>query len=529
MFENNNNNNKKNKKKKTAAPHHGVWRLISDVKLYHILESYKVGQANVTITTGGDYIVGEPALNEQAASAYGTIFEHMGRTAHGIADYQNISESQIISSFQASSEVLNLSEILKKNYGAMMYYLIRDILGFRIIDVLINDGDIEDITCENDSVPVGVLHRRYPEFFVMDTNIRFESGSTGNLASSSSSLPTPPQNIEPANSLETFTKTLMQLAGRYSTSVSPYVEGSTAHRDRLSAFGGDHITPDGPSFTIRRFPEKPVTVIDLIRNNVIPVEAAAYIWGIFEGNGTGMIVGNTGSGKTTILNAVLALVNKRWKIILIEDTEEVRVPQTHCLRLKTRMSTDSFNRDYQIGIGDLLSYSLRQRPQFVVVGEVRLADVPLLFQVYETGHASLSTFHASSPEKALTRLEAKPIEIMAAQKDDLWFLLHVGRVLEDGVFCRKMLALTETHLRDDGKIEMVPIIAYNPSEKRFEGAHIPDIVLHSRRLKYAASLNGITDTHKDMDAKVRCLLNIRDDATHRDIMNAIYRHPARHT
>ena len=151
-----------------------MWRLVSDVKLYRILESYKVGQAEVTITTGGNYIVGEPALNEQAASAYGTIFEHMGRTAHGIADYQNISESQIISSFQASSDVLDLSEVLKKNYSAMMYYLIRDILGFRIIDVLINDGDIEDITCENDSVPVGVLHRRYPEFFVMDTNIRFE-------------------------------------------------------------------------------------------------------------------------------------------------------------------------------------------------------------------------------------------------------------------------------------------------------------------------------------------------------------------
>ena len=531
MFESNN-DNKKKKKKKTTVPHHGVWRLVSDVKLYRILESYKVGQAEVTITTDGNYIVGEPALNEQAASAYGTIFEHMGRTAHGIADYQNISESQIISSFQASSDVLDLSEVLKKNYSAMMYYLIRDILGFRIIDVLINDGDIEDITCENDSVPVGVLHRRYPEFFVMDTNIRFErrrrgrSGNTGNNPATTTTPPPSLQNPEPANSLETFTKTLMQLTGRYSTSVSPYVEGSTVRRDRLSAFGGHHITPDGPSFTIRRFPEKPITVIDLIRNSLMPVEAAAYIWSIFEGNGTGMIVGNTGSGKTTILNAVLALVNKRWKIILIEDTEEVRVPQTHCLRLKTRMSTDSFNRDYQIGIGDLLSYSLRQRPQFVVVGEVRLADVPLLFQVYETGHASLSTFHASSPEKALTRLEAKPIEIMAAQKDDLWFLLHVGRVLEDGVFCRKMLALTETHLRDDGKIELIPIITYNPSEKRFDGARIADIVLRSRRLGYAASINGISDTRKDMDEKVRCLSGINGDATHRDILDAIYRQPA---
>ena len=102
----------------------------------------------------------------------------------------------------------------------------------------------------------------------------------------------------------------------------------------------------------------------------------------------------------------------------------------------------------------------------------------------------------------------------------------MGRVLEDGVFRRKMLALTETHLRDDGKIELIPIIAYNPSEKRFDGARIADIVLHSRRLGYAASINGISDTHKDMDEKVRCLSGINGDATHRDILDAIYRQPA---
>ena len=353
-----------------------IWRLVSDVKPYHVLESYKVGLVHVTITTSGRYIINEPALDTDAESSYNTIFEHMSQTATNAAptmDYQNISKSQILRSFQFSADALNMSNILQKNYSAMVYYLIRDVLGFRVIDVLMNDPDIEDITCENENTPVGVLHRRYPEFFVMDTNIKFEETDTGN------------KTLYSKNSIDAFTKTLMQLTGNYTTSISPYVEGSTVNRDRLSAFGRDHITPDGPSFTIRRFPEKPVTITKLIRDRVIPVQAAAYVWSIFDGNGTGMVVGNTGSGKTTILNAMLSLVNKRWKIILIEDTEEVRVPQRHALRLKTRASTDSFNRDYAIGIGDLLSYSLRQRPQFVVVGKVRLADVPILFQVLRQG------------------------------------------------------------------------------------------------------------------------------------------------
>ena len=495
-----------------------IWRLVSDVKPYHVVESYKVGLVHVTITTNGRYIINEPALDTYAESAYNTIFEHMSRTATNVAptmDYQNISESQILRSFQFSVDALNMSDILQKNYSAMVYYLIRDVLGFRVIDVLMNDPDIEDITCENKNTPVGVLHRRYPEFFVMDTNIKFEEEETDTNNKTQYSK----------NSIDAFTKTLMQLTGNYATSISPYVEGSTVNRDRLSAFGGDHITPDGPSFTIRRFPEKPVTITKLIRDGVIPIQAAAYVWSIFDGNGAGMIVGNTGSGKTTILNAMLSLVNKRWKVILIEDTEEVRVPQRHALRLKTRASTDSFNRDYTIGIGDLLSYSLRQRPQFVVVGEVRLADVPILFQVFETGHASLSTFHASSPLKALTRLEAKPIEIMAAQKDDLWFLFHVGRVLEDGIFRRKMLALNETYLNDETKeLELIPIMQYNPQTKQFTGTDVDDIISNSRRLRYAASLNGIRDITSDMKRKIQCLQKVDQNSvvTHQDIMNQIY-------
>ena len=499
----------KSDKKSETVPSR-LWRLVSDVKYHHVLESYTVSQATVMITKDGKYMVNEPYLDADATDAYHTIYDHMEQNA-AIIDYQNVSELHVEEAFMRSAETAELSEIVINNKSAMLYYLKRDTIGFRILDVLMNDENIEDITCENPNVPVGVIHRKHPEFFVMDTNITFAR----------TDRQTETAAAEPRNSMELFVKTLMQLTGQYATSISPYVEGSTQNRDRLSAFAESEITPDGPAFCVRRFPKHEVTISSLIKDQVIPAEAAAYVWSLLAANGTGMITGNTGSGKTTILNALISLVNPKWKIVLIEDTEEIRIPQQHGLRLKTRVSTDSFNQEYSKGIGDLLTYSLRQRPQCVVVGEVRLTDVPILFQVFETGHASLSTFHGSSPAKALIRLEAKPIEIMAAQKDDLWFLMHVGRVLQDGVFRRKMLSLVETHLDESGMLKQTEVLSYDAVAGTFSGTDIDEMIQNSPRLRYAATLNGITEIKKDMQKKTECLKNTTA-TNHKGIMEQIY-------
>lgn len=477
-----------------------LWKLVADVKDYQSIDHYKVGPIDVSISNDGRYLINEPPMSPGAEDAFNRIYQHMAE--HGDnPDYSNTTEEEIRKLFMESAQTLELVAQVSRHEEAMMYYLIRDTAGYKIIDVLMNDPNIEDITCENSNVPVGIIHRKYPDFFVMDTNIQFHS----------------------PESMATFTRALMQMVGKHGTALSPYVEGSTASRDRLSAFSEHVITPDGPSFTIRRFPHRPITMYDMVRDRIYPVEAAAYIWSILAGNGTGMVVGSTGSGKTTILNSLLALVNPRWKIILIEDTEEVRIPQKHGLRLKTRETTDAFDKANAIGIGNLLTYSLRQRPQFVVVGEVRLTDVEILFQVFETGHASLSTFHASSPTKALTRLEAKPIEIMASQKDDLWFILHVGRVLEDGIFKRKMLSLVETRLERDGTLHEIEIMRYNPTNKDWFGCDAERIVDKSERIRYAASLNGITDPIADMRKKVECIRSIEPPAdTHQLVMDQIH-------
>ncbi len=241
----------------------------------------------------------------------------------------------------------------------------------------------------------------------------------------------------------------MQSVGKHATSLSPY-EGSTPTRDRLSAFGGTDVTPGGPAFTVRRFPARDVTMADLVSGGALPAEAAAYVWAVLAAGGTGLIVGGTGSGKTTVLNALLSLVSRRWRVVVIEDTEELRPPQECCLRLRTREAADAYGGGRGIGMGELLSYTLRQRPQCIVVGEVRLAGVPVLFQAFEAGHAALATFHAAGPASAMRRLEAHPLEIMAAQQSDLWLVMHVGAVLRGGALRRRMLSLAETRLGGGG-------------------------------------------------------------------------------
>ncbi len=462
----------------------GVWSLVSRAEEHEVLERYSVNGVPVAITVDGRYLVDEPRMPAGAEAAYSRIFRHMSRSEED-DDPGGAAENKVLRALSRSAQMLRLEGALRDNMRAMSYYAVRDAAGFRIIDVPMKDGDVEDITYVGGAAPVKVLHRRHPEFYFMSTNIRFE--------------PPPPPGAQaaPHRSADVFTRTLMQAVGKYASSASPYAEGSTPGRDRLSAFAGTEITPDGAAFTVRRFPSGRTTIADLVAGGVMAPGMAAYVWAALAGGGTGLIVGGTGSGKTTVLNALLSLVNKRWKVVVIEDTEELRPPQECSLRLRTREPADSFG-GRRIGMGDLLSYTLRQRPQCVVVGEVRLADVPILFQVFEAGHAALATFHGAGPSGAMRRLEARPIEIMAAQKGDLWFLLHAGAALERGVLRRRVLSLVETALEADGTVSERTLASYDPAAGRFEGASAAEVARKSGRLAAAAAAGGIADHVSDM-------------------------------
>lgn len=473
------------------------WRLVASVRPHEVLERYRVGQVPVSITRDGRYLIDEPPLAAPAAAAYARMFGHMSR-AGGDVDFASVTARQVLWSLEVSAETLFLEKELAANRAAMSYYAVRDTLGFRVIDVPMRDPGIEDITYVGGASPVRVLHRGHPSMYFMGTNIRFGPGRRGGG----------PAGEEEGRSPDALVRTLMQSVGRYATSLSPYVEGSTPARDRLSAFGGTDVTPDGPAFTVRRFPARDVTVADMAAGGSLPAEAAAYVWAALAAGGTGLIVGGTGSGKTTVLNALLSLVSRRWKVVVIEDTEELRPPQECCLRLRTRAAGDTFGGGHGIGMGELLSYALRQRPQCIAVGEVRLADVPILFQAFEAGHAAMATFHASGAEAAMRRLEARPLEIMAAQQSDLWFVMHVGAVPEGGRLRRRMLSLCETRLGGGGDVSLKPLASYAGGGVYDCAGRAGAMAGAGGRLAQAAAARGARDAAADLSARAAFLARL---------------------
>lgn len=486
-----------------AAP----WRLVASARPHEVLDRYRVGGVHVTITRDGRYLVDEPPLGAAAAAAYARMFDHMSRGGEDI-DFANVTARQVLRSLGRSAETLFLEGALDSNRAAMSYYAVRDTLGYRVIDVPMRDPGIEDITYVGGSAPVRVLHRDHPSLYFMRTNIRFEPPPAGPASAASAAGP-----AGHLRSPDALVRTLMQSVGKYATSLSPYVEGSTPARDRLSAFGGTDVTPGGPAFTVRRFPARDVTVADLVAGGALPAEAAAYAWAALAAGGTGLIVGGTGSGKTTVLNALLSLVSRRWKVVVIEDTEELRPPQECCLRLRTREAAGLHGGGRGIGMGELLSYTLRQRPQCIVVGEVRLADVPVLFQAFEAGHAALATFHAAGPASAMRRLEARPLEIMAAQQSDLWFVMHVGAVHEGGALRRRMLALAETRLAGGG-VSLGTLASYSAAAGGYDCSGRPAALAGAGgRLARAAALRGAPDAAGDLAARAAFVSRLAAEAS----------------
>lgn len=289
--------------------------------------------------------------------------------------------NQIISDYNV---VIN-----EKTKNRIIYFLQKEFLGLDRIDAMMKDPQIEDISCDGAGVSFFVYHRRFGS---LKSNITFHD----------------------EEKLSNFVIKLAQKCGKHISIAEPMLDATMPDGSRLQATLGTEVTTKGSTFTIRKFKEDPFSPPDLIEFNTMSSEMVAYLWLAVENNINALVAGGTAAGKTSTLNAFSLFIPQESKIISIEETREINLPHPNWIPGVSRSGFGEVVGGKVVGeidLYDLMKAALRQRPEYILVGEIRGREAYVLFQAMATGHTTYSTIHADSASSLIHRLEGKPINI----------------------------------------------------------------------------------------------------------------------
>lgn len=275
-------------------------------------------------------------------------------------------------------------ELEPNSLSKIGYYIVRDFVKFGKIEAPMSDRFTEDVSCDGYNIPIYVYHWKYGS---TETNIVFDE-----------------------NELDSFVMKLAQKGGKHLSYADPMADITMQDGSRGQLTIGREITTRGSTFTIRRFREVLITPADLIRWGTFTAEEMAYLWLCVWNGKSILFIGGTASGKTTSLNAVSLFIPENAKIVTIEDTRELKLPHKNWIPGVTRHSFMGSDMG-EVDMYDLLRASLRQRPEYLIVGEVRGKEAITLFQAMSTGHTSFSTLHADSVDATIHRLEYPPLSV----------------------------------------------------------------------------------------------------------------------
>lgn len=301
----------------------------------------------------------------------------------------------------------------------LVYYVIRDFVGYGKIDPLMKDQLIEDISADGVNIPIYVWHRMYES---IPTNIVFKEETE----------------------LDSFIIRMAYLSGKNISIASPMLDASLPDGSRIQLTYGNEVTRRGSTFTIRRFRVDPLTISDLIAFKTISSEIAAYLWYIIENRASVLVAGGVASGKTTMLNCLSMFIKPEMKIVSVEDTQELNLPHENWIPSVVRLGFGREDkRSGTITLFDLLKAAVRQRPDYIIVGEVRGEEAYTLFQAMATGHLGMCTLHAESVEAAINRLESEPMNIPKTLIAMTNVIMVMGRTEIDGRPARRVNTATE--------------------------------------------------------------------------------------
>lgn len=236
------------------------------------------------------------------------------------------------------------------------------------------------------------------------------------------------------------------------------------------------VSPDGPTLTIRKFKEDPLTMINLIKFGTVNLRLAAMMWVWIEGLDSRpanfVIAGGTGSGKTTTLNCLGMYIPWDRRLLTVEDTAELQVYHDHWLRMETRRERPDGTPE--VDMNDCLKSSLRMRPDRIIVGEVRGSEAATLLTAMNTGHdGSFGSLHANTAQETVTRMINPPMNVPPIMLTGLDLIIIQARLHVNGRTARKIIEVAEIAGMEGSKPRLNAIWKYNAATDRIEETGIP--------------------------------------------------------
>ncbi len=319
-------------------------------------------------------------------------------------------------------------EVTPEEFESVKYLVIRDKVGMGVLEPLLTDPYIEDISQSG----VGPMFVEHKIFKALKSSVVFET----------------------ADDLDDYVLRMSEAIKKPVTLRRPVVDATLLDGSRVNIVYGTEVARNGSNFSIRKFFDTPLSILELIGFGSITYEMAAYLSFILESYMNIFVVGETASGKTTLMNAITTFIPMNCKIVSIEDTPELQVPHQNWLR-EVAKAPGPDDKGSAVTMFELLKAALRQRPNFIIVGEIRGVEGSIAFGAMQTGHAVMSTFHASNVEKVIQRLTGDPINIPKTYIDSLNVVVCQNAVkLPNGKDGRRATSINE-------------IVGYDPVDEAF--------------------------------------------------------------
>ena len=489
----------------------GAQPVVAPEEITGVLDTYRVpagakpeASAEVFVVEedgAAKYLVRLPKLSEEEGRALELLRTNLldsipadasGEPREVVADY-----------VWRTSEAAGLSEVVQGSHDKLLYYLMRDFAGFWEVDPLMNDDDLEEISVCRFDRPVRVMHRRFSEQMFMETDVVYPTEER----------------------LQAFVRRLAQLGGTTVSLAQPSLEVTIHGKSdrRVTATLGDEISRPGSSYSIRKQRESPITLAQLAAperarwpavlggsapdtsaayeevhsHKTLSVLMGAYFWLLLERTSNVLVAGETNSGKTTLMNSILALSNPKYKVVTAEDVLEISLPDhLHWQRLKTRSYRAGLSPSsgrYEYGLSELLKLALRFSPTILSLGEMRGEESETVAAAITLGFSTMTTVHAESAERCVQRLTTPPMRFSEGHVRDVSAIATMRKVvLQDGRVVRRVVSVDEVKPSSGYGHEIVNVFRYDPATDSFSPTTPAEVLDRSFRLNEIAECFGWT-------------------------------------